>query len=197
MHRRRGEPAGWSLVELVMVIGVSLIVGGLAMAAFAPLSARARAIGAARYLAALLQRERIEAVRTGRIGGLRFEDDGTAIGFARVVDGNGNGLRSAEIASGVDPTRGPRMRLADAFAGVRFAIVADVPAIDGGGLTAGADPIRLGSPILAFAPAGSATSGTLYLASADGQQFGVRILGVTGRIRIFEFDRASRRWVTR
>jgi hypothetical protein len=168
------------------------------MAALAPLGARARAIGAARYLAALLQRERIDAVRTGRICGLRFDDDGSAIGFARVVDGNGNGLRSAEIARGVDPTRGPRTRLADAFAGVRFAIVEDVPSIDGGeGLAAGADPIRLGSSILAFAPGGSATSGTLYLASADGRQFGVRILGATGRVRIFEFDRAAARWVTR
>ncbi len=128
MHRRRGEQAGWSLVELLMVIGVSLVVGALALAAFAPLGASARAIGAARYLAALLQRERIEAVRTGRVCGLHFDDDGSAIGFARVVDGNGNGLRSAEIAGGIDPTRGPRVRLADAFAGVRFAIVDDVPA---------------------------------------------------------------------
>jgi hypothetical protein len=198
MHRRRGEQAGWSLVELVMVIGVSLVVGGMAMEAFAPLGARARGIGAARYLAALLHRERIEAVRTGRVCGLRFDDDGSAIGFTRVIDGNGNGLRTAEITGGVDPTRGPRARLADAFAGVRFAIVDDLPSIDGGaGLSAGADPIRLGSSLLAFAPAGSATSGTLYLASADGHQFGVRILGATGRVRIFELDRATRRWVAR
>ena len=81
-----------------MVIGVSLVVAALAMAAFGPLGARARAIGAARYLAALLRRERIEAVRTGRVCGLRFDDDGSAIGFARVVDGNGNGLRTSEIA---------------------------------------------------------------------------------------------------
>ena len=199
MRRRRGEPAGWSLVELVMVIGVSLVVGALALAAFAPLSAGARAVGAARYLAALLQRERIEAVRTGRVCGLRFDDDGSTVGFVRVADGNGNGLRSAEIAGGIDPVRGPRVRLADAFAGVRFAIVDDVPAVDGGPamLAAGTDPVRLGSSILAFAPTGSATSGTLYLASADGRQFAVRILGATGRVRTFEFDRATARWVPR
>jgi type II secretory pathway pseudopilin PulG len=198
MHRRRGEPAGWSLVELVMVIGVSLVVGALALAAFAPLGAGARAIGAARYLAALLQRERMEAVRTGRVSGLRFDDDGSAIGFTPVADGNGNGLRSAEIADGTDLLRGPRVRLADTFAGVRFAIVDAVPAIDGGpGLAAGADPVRLGSSILAFAPTGSATSGTLYLASADARQFAVRILGATGRVRVFEFDRATARWVPR
>jgi hypothetical protein len=94
--------------------------------------------------------------------------------------------------------RGPRVRLADAFGGAHFAIVADVPSIDGGpGLAAGADPVRLGSPILAFAPTGSATSGTLYLASADRQQFAVRVLGATGRVRIFEFERATARWVPR
>ena len=198
MHRRQGEPAGWSLVELLMVIGVSLVVGALAMAAFAPLGAGARAIGAARYFAALLQRERSEAVRTGRVCGLRFDDDGSAIGFTRVADGNGNGLRSTEIAAGVDPVRGVRVRLADAFAGVRSAIVDAVPSIDGGpGLAAGADPVRIGSSILAFAPTGSATSGTLYLASADRRQFAVRILGATGRVRVFEFDRPTARWVAR
>jgi type II secretory pathway pseudopilin PulG len=198
MDRRQGEPAGWSLVELVMVLGVSLVVGAIASAAFAPIGAGARATGAARYLAAVLQRERIEAVRTGRVCGLRFDDDGSAIGFTRVADGNGNGLRSAEISNGVDPARGPRVRLADAFAGVRFAIVDAVPAIDGGpALAADADPVRLGSSILAFTPTGSATSGTLYLASADRRQFAVRILGATGRVRIFEFDRATARWVTR
>ena len=198
MHRRRGEQAGWSLVELLMVIGVSLVVGALAMAAFAPLGARARALGAARYLAALLQRERIEAVRTGRVCGWRFDDDGTGIGFVRVADGNGNGLRSAEIADGIDLVRGPRVRVADAFAGVRFVIADTVPSIDGGpGLAAGADPVRIGSTILAFAPTGSATSGTLYVASADSQQFAIRILGATGRVRIFEFDRATTRWVPR
>jgi hypothetical protein len=185
-------------VELVMVIGVSLVVGALATAAFAPLAANARALGAARALAALLRRERIEAVRTGRVCGLHFDDPGADIGFGRVTDGNGNGLRVAEITDGTDPARGPRRRLADDFAGVRFAIVEDVPGIDGGaGLPAGADPVRLGSSILAFSPTGSATSGTIYLASADRRQFAVRILGATGRVRILELDRGTARWVVR
>ena len=198
MRHRQGGQAGWSLVELLMVIGVSLVVGSLALAALAPLGAGARAVGAARAVAALLQRERIEAVRTGRVCGLRFDDDGSTIGFARVEDGNGNGLRAAEIADGTDPIRGPRRRLADDFAGVRFAIVDDLPGIDGGpGLAQGSDPVRLGGSILAFSPAGSATSGTLYLASEDRRQFAIRILGATARVRIFAFDRAAGRWVPR
>ena len=160
MHHRRGEQAGWSLVELVMVIGVSLVVGAIASAALAPLGSSARAIGAARSLAAQLQRERIEAVRTGRMCGLRFDDDGSTIGFTRVADGNGNGLRSGEIADGTDPVRAPRARLSDAFAGVRFAIVANVPSIDGGAGLAEGRPVRLGSQYGVRA-GGSETSGTL------------------------------------
>jgi type II secretory pathway pseudopilin PulG len=200
MHRRRGGQAGWSLVELVMVIGVSLVVGAVATAALAPLGATARGLGAARGFAALVQRERLEAVRTGRVCGLRFDDDGSAIGFVRVADGNGNGLRSAEIADGTDLIRGPRRRIADDFAGVRFGIVEDVPAIDGGpGLAAGADPVRIGGSILAFSPSGSATSGTLYLylSGADRGQFAVRILGATGRVRVYQYDGATARWVPR
>jgi type II secretory pathway pseudopilin PulG len=198
MRQRRGGPAGWSLVELVMVIGVSLVAGAIAAAAFAPLGDAARALGAARALAGPIQRERLEAARTGRVCGFHFDADGSGIGFTRVTDGNGNGLRSAEIADGVDPVRGPRQRLSDTFAGVRLAIVDTLPSIDGGpDLVAGADPIRLGSSILALSPAGSATSGTVYLASADGRQFAVRVLGATGRVRIYEFHRATERWVAR
>lgn len=198
MRHRRTHQAGWSLVELVMAIGVSLVAGSLALVAFAPLGAGARALGAARALAALLQRERLEALRTGRVSGFRFDDDGASIGFWRVADGNGNGLRVADIAVGTDPVRGPRRRLADDFAGVRFAIVDDLPAIDGGpSLAEGSDPVRLGGSILAFSPTGSATSGTLYLASEDGRQFAIRILGATGRIRLFELGRATGRWQPR
>jgi hypothetical protein len=198
MRHRQGGPAGWSLVELVMVIGVSLVVGAIASAAFAPLGAAARAVGAARAFAAMVQRERLEAVRTGRACGFHFDDDGSAVGFTRVADGNGNGLRSAEVADGTDPVRGPRTRLSDTFAGVRFAIVDTLPSIDGGpDLAEGTDPVRLGSSLLALSPTGSATSGTVYVASADRRQFAVRILGATGRVRIFEFDRATLRWVPR
>jgi type II secretory pathway pseudopilin PulG len=198
MRRERGEPAGWSLVELIVAIGVSLVVGGLAVAAFAPLITGARALGAARHLAATLQMTRLEAVRTRRSCGLRFRTDAGVVVFEPVADGNGNGLRSAEIDDGTDPSRGPRVRIGDAFAGARFAIVTAVPGLDGGpALPAGADPIRLGSSILAFAPTGGATSGTLYLAGPEQRQLAVRILGATGRVRVFELDRAGNRWVPR
>jgi type II secretory pathway pseudopilin PulG len=202
MHRRRHAwpraSGGWTLTELVVAIGVSLVVAGLALAAFAPLTTAARATGAARHLAASLQQARLDAVRTRRACGFRFRSENGGIVFEAVADGNGNGLRGAELDDGTDVVRGPSVRLADAFAGARFAILTDVPAIDGGpGLAAGSDPIRIGSSILAFAPTGTATSGTLYIAGGDERQLAVRILGPTGRVRVFAFDRAAGRWVPR
>jgi hypothetical protein len=196
MRDVRTRMAGWSIVELVLAIGVSLVLLGVAASALAPMAAHARAAGAARFVAATLRHERLEAVAGGRSTGIRFERAGAEVVMQAVADGNGNGLRSAEIDAGVDRRRGARHRLRDRFAGARFAIATDVPAIDGGaGLAAGADPIRLGSTLLTFAPTGSATSGTLYIASGDDRMFAVRVLGATGRVRVFELDRASGRWV--
>jgi hypothetical protein len=159
----------------------------------------ARAVGAARHLAATVQRARLEAVRAGCVSGLRFRDDGRGeIVFEPVADGNGNGLRVADLDAGIDRVRGAAVRVIDAFAGVRFAVVDATPGIDGGpALLAGSDPIRLGGALLACSPTGGCTSGTLYLASADRRQFAVRILGATGRVRVYEFERATGRWVTR
>jgi type II secretory pathway pseudopilin PulG len=193
-----GSSSGWSLVELLIVLGASLVIAAWALAGLGAMAADARATGAARHLVARLRQDRLEAVRTGRSCGLRFRDYAGSVIFDAVADGNGNGLRAAEIDSGVDATRGAPVRLADAFAGARFAIVDAIPSIDGGpGLPAGADPIRLGSTVLAFSPSGGSTSGTLYLASADRRQFAIRILGATGRIRLYELDRSAGRWQLR
>ena len=197
-QRGHGLASGWSLVELLIVLGASRVIAAWALAGLSAMAADARATGAARHLVARLRQERLEAVRTGRTCGLRFRDSGGDVVFDVVADGNGNGLRAAEIDAGVDVARGAPVRLADAFAGARFAIVDAVPSIDGGpGLAAGADPIRLGSTVLAFSSSGGSTSGTLYLASADRRQFAVRILGATGRIRLYELDRPRGLWLSR
>jgi len=58
------------------------------------------------------------------------------------------------------------------------------------------DGVRIGSArILSLNPNGSATPGTLYIVSAHGAQYAVRVLGATGRTRVLKFDRVSNRWV--
>lgn len=191
---------GGSVIEVVTVTAIVVIAGGVALAGFAALREHARTAGAARYLAATMARLRLDAVRTGTASGLWMERTGGDYLLRTVRDGNGNGVRLDELARGVDLPDGPPQRLSDRFPGATLAIIVAAPPLDAGGapLGVGDDPVRLGgSDLLAFSPAGTGTSGTVYVAGPGGRQFAVRIFGPTGRLRIFEYLPGTRTWATR
>ena len=112
------------------------------------------------------------------------------------VDGNGNGIRSAEITAGVDrPLENPR-QLSDDFANVRFGLEIGRPDVDGV-RNASADGVRIGSSrILTVSPDGTATSGTLYVLGRRAQ-YAVRVLGATGRTRVLKYDTGAGAWISR
>ncbi len=158
-----------------------------------------RGVAAARHLAALAQSARVRAVMQSVHVGLRFEPEGDRYRYALYADGNGNGLRARDIRSGVDAPLGAFERIGDRFPGVAIGIAEQAPGISNRDvLPAGADPIRFGaSDTLTFSPLGTATSGTVYLHHRSGRQFAVRVLGATGRTRIFELRKATASWVLR
>jgi len=56
------------------------------------------------------------------------------------------------------------------------------------------DPVRFGqSDIASFSASGTCTAGTLYLRSADGVQYAVRISS-TGRTRTLRYQPQPRKW---
>jgi hypothetical protein len=153
-----------------------------------------RTRAAARYLSALIVDARFRAIRSWNTTGLRFEPASPDYRYTSVEDGNGNGLRTAEIQRGVDRTLGEAERLDGHFAGVAFGILDNVPDADGQPAN-GSDGVRLGtSKILSLNGDGTATSGTLYLHGRQRTQYAVRVLGVTGRVRVLRFDFVSGRW---
>jgi hypothetical protein len=91
-----------------------------------------------------------------------------------------------EIDSGVDrPIQSP-VRLEQLFPGV----IVGVPS------ESSESAVQLGgTEILSFTPAGSATSGSVYLLGRDGSRWAVRVLGVTGRVRLQRFDPLTASWV--
>lgn len=191
---------GFSVIEVTMVLAVVVVLGSLAVGSLLALRAEARAVGAARYLAARVSEERAAALRRGVAGGLFFTRSGGRYVFQHVLDGNGNGLRSEEVASGVDRLVDGPLALDHLFPGVDFSVRRPVPAVDGEGpgFPEGADPIRIGGTrFLSFGASGTGTSGTLYLGTAAGRQLAVRVFGTTGRVRVFEFIPAQGRWVAR
>ena len=176
--------AGFTLLEVIFVMAVTVILAGMAVPETMAAVDRSRAWAATRYLASRMALARMQAVGRSATVGLRFADE-EGFGFDTFVDGNRNGVRTGEIASGVDRPLDPLTRLSDLFPGVVIGLSED----DEG------DPVRTGSSsLMSFTPVGTATSGTIYIRGRDGSRFAVRVLGATGRTRVLRYVARTRDW---
>jgi len=149
---------------------------------------------AANVMAARFRLARLEAVSQSRSIGLVFDQVGGRWTFRVCRDGNGNGLRRAEIASGTDGcVEGPH-DFEDMFPGVQIAV--DATLRGPGGEPPSPDPVRFGASNLAsFSGLGSCTAGTLFMRSPMGAQYAVRVAGATGRTRVLRYAPSTRSWV--
>jgi len=148
---------------------------------------RARGSAAARHLAGRMALARTQAISRSRIMALYFEQGARGVQVSVVQDGNRNGVLAREIAAEIDRTIEPAVPLSDLFPGVEIAVGPSTPATQAVQLS--------GTNILSFTPDGTATSGSVYVLGADGTQWVVRVLGVTGRVRVLRFVPATGAWV--
>ena len=185
-----------TLAELATVLGVLGTVAATTVPQMLAGLDDSRVAGAARYMSARLADSRTDAISRARDVAIRFTQTNGAYSFTVYVDGNRNGVLAHDIQRGIDrAVRGPE-RLSDNFRNVEFGVQPGTPAIDPGGDPPGDDPIRLGtSNSVTFNPLGGATSGTIYLTGNGGAQYAVRIFGVTGKIRVYRFNRATGKWL--
>jgi prepilin-type N-terminal cleavage/methylation domain-containing protein len=193
---KRFGQRGLTLIELLFVTAVMAILAGMTVPVANVALDDLHTAAAARYVAGLVLSGRMDALKRARCVGLRFEASGSDYAFGAFLDGNGNGLRTADIRSGIDTRLGPEQRLADRFPGVRFGLQPGAPDADGvrGGST---DGVRIGpSGILTTGPDGTATSGTLYLQGRRAQ-YAVRILGATARTRVLKLEPGAGTWTSR
>jgi hypothetical protein len=189
---------GYSLAEVVVVCGLAATLTAIAVPPVLEAQEGIKAAGAARYVAGRLQFARMEALKRSSYAALRVTQVNGDYQLRCYLDGNGNGVRTAEIASGTDLAISSPERLADQFAGVAFGIADNVAPIDAGDAPLGTDPIRVGaSGMVSFSPVGGASPGTLYVRSGARHQFAVRITSATGRIRVLEYDFGRRLWRSR
>jgi prepilin-type N-terminal cleavage/methylation domain-containing protein len=204
MRRYRGLPwarqaldscRGVTLIELMFTAAIASTIVAMAI----PIGLRVlddyRTHSAARYLAQHVARARMEAIKRSTFVGLRFEAGPDDYTFTCVEDGNSNGVRSVDIARGVDRPLTQPEQLAEKFPGVAFGILAGVPDADGQAAVT-PDGVRVGSSrILSMNPNGSSSSGTLYVHGRQRTQYAVRILGATGRVRTIRYVEPSGRWI--
>ena len=186
---------GYSLAELTIVTALVATMAAFATPRMLAAADEFSALGAARYVAALLQQTRMAAITRRADMAVRFTSVGAVYGYAQYVDGNNNGIRSRDIASGIDREVRGVEHLGDQFPGVEFGTLPNLPAVDSSTVAPGSDPIRLGSGNMAsFGASGTGSSGSLYLRSRRGSQYVIRIFGETGRTRILKFDPGTRQW---
>jgi type II secretory pathway pseudopilin PulG len=192
-HPRRPTDSGASLVEAVVGMCIAAILASLAAPVTASALDEGRARHAASFLAARLREARQQAVTRSRATGLVFDAVGDRWIFRVCTDGNGDGLRRADLRAGIDGCAGASDDLAVLFPGVTVAVDGTIRGPDDDPPTS--DPVRLGSSdIASFSPAGGCTSGSIFLRSSKGAQYAVRIAGITGRMRVLRYDTGIREW---
>jgi type II secretory pathway pseudopilin PulG len=196
--RRHDRQRGASLIEVVLVLGLVALAAAVGGTRLVEATDRIGGDVAARSVAARLRQARVLAVRRGAAVAVRFVTTPRGYAWQLVVDGNGNGVRTVDIASGADPALEPLRWVVDDHPGLAFGVPRSLPPIDGGdAVPAGADPIAMGAAdLVVFSPVGTASTGTLYFHTAGGTQYATRVLGTTGRVRTLRLD-AHAGWMER
>ena len=188
--RRLESVSGWTLIELLFVTTAFAVTAGMSVPVLTAGLDRSRTAAAARYLASRFALARMEAVKRSASVAIRFEDESGAYEFRVYVDGNRNGVRARDIERQVDRPLGRSERLGDNFPGVTFGLLPDI------GVTG--DPVQIGaSSLMTFTSSGTATSGTVYIRGRGPFQYAVRVLGVTGRTRVLQYELETGRWLDR
>jgi type II secretory pathway pseudopilin PulG len=187
---------GISLIELLLVLALLATVSGIAIPSVTYAARHARLRGAAFHLASQVTQLRLQAIRRSVSVALRFSTGARGYGYQAFMDGDGDGVQTADILAGQDQGFGSSTEIQDDFPGVWFGFLPGCPLVDGGRVPAGADPVRIGTAhLLVMTPAGTATSGTLYLRSDVDMAYAVVVLGATGRTRLLACRARAGAWV--
>ena len=176
---------GFSMFELLVVLFIVGVMAAVSIPHLKAYAVEAHLLGAGRVFAGEFRKARSIAVRSNVNTAIRFESRNGVDFYSTYQDGNGNGVRSADIASGVDPRIAGPLRLDAGAHDVRVGINPGVPAPPPEtGMLDPTDPIRFGpSNMLSFTPLGTATPGTFYLAG-ETLQAGVRVTAASSRVRL-------------
>ena len=196
LYRRRGN-AGISLVELLLGLAISATLLTVIVPGVFHLRAAIAVRSAAGQVQSAFYRARSVAITRGALVGVKFRRNGLRHEWALYADGNGNGVRNAEITSGVDRPLGifyPWDRN-DVMPGILTTAPVPDPGSPGSYLDRLDDPIRFNnSDICSFSPVGESTPGSVYLWDGHDRMGVVRVFGRSAKIRTLYHRRGEPGW---
>jgi len=178
---------GFSLLELLVVLAIIAVTVSVVTPNLIEIRRGSEVRLGATELRNVFQFARAEAITRGSEIGVKFVQRNGIWSYGFYQDGDGDGIRNADITSGVDrriasPPSVPE-RLSVAFIGLPSVPIYVPDSSDT--LSPGDVPVRFGTSfICSFSPLGSATSGSIYITDGLKSAAAVRVLGSTGRIRV-------------
>ncbi|HEX4823228.1 MAG TPA: hypothetical protein VFV19_02840 [Candidatus Polarisedimenticolaceae bacterium] len=199
MNRAVTAERGTSLVEMLAVLAIAAIALAVTLPAAAQLRDAGRAAAGARAMATLFSSQRWKSTTSGTTTGFQFRKQGADWTWREVRDGNGNGLRTAEITRGVDAVVSGDQSLSARVDHVTLGFppggsFPEAPP-GTGRVQTGDDPVRFGvSDLVSFSPLGASSSGTLYVTDGHEGLYAVVLFGPTTRLRVWRWNPRERRW---
>ncbi len=193
------DQSGNILIEIIVCLAIAAIIISASLPHMSRMAAKGKVRSATRCITALYRQARWEAVAKGRSVGIEFRRENEIYVFRKYEDGNGNGIRRADIASGVDILSEGPQQLKNRFGNIDFSILQGQPIRKippgSGSIESIDDPIKLGiSNIASFSPRGDSSSGTVYISDGKQTMMAVVLFGPTVRIRVWEYVFEENKW---
>jgi prepilin-type N-terminal cleavage/methylation domain-containing protein len=190
---------GFQLVELVVVLALISMAALIVVPPLLSMSARLRTEMAAHELMSALYQTRSLAQRQSAYVGIKFYPAAGRVTYACYRDGDGDGVLTADITAGIDPQVVPLRTMVHLGGRTGFGFPPGRPPRDPGDpahrLDRLEDPIRFNdSDIASYGPLGTSTPGSLYVTDGRGELFVVRVLGMTGKVRVMRWDAKTDAW---
>lgn len=180
---------GYSLIELLVVIAAIGMIVAVTLPSLGEMNRRRELRAATAELRSIFREVRSRAISSGHNAAVKFSLADGEWQYAIFEDGDGDGVRNADIASGTDPLVVPFRRVFGTQGHVRIGLPpVAVRDPDLGIVRPGDSPVRFNrSTLCSFSPMGGGTSGSIYL--TEGTRAAVlRMYGPTARLRLMLLD---------
>jgi len=187
---------GLTLLEILIVVAIIGVIAVCVAPAFANYRRRVSMNAQAADLRGIFRAVRSRAITRSRHAGVKFTRAGNIWMYSLYDDGDGDGIRSDDIASGVDRRyAGPSVLTAQYNIASISVLSTTIRDPDGDLLPPTASAVQFNrSTLCSFAPTGAGTPGTVYITDGAGQICALRVYGASGRVRLLRYDPARRRW---
>jgi len=182
----------------MIVVAIVGMIGAICFPKMMTLQRRAATRAAAGELRSMFHSLRLRAIARANNAGVKFTkgSDGVWM-YALYDDGDRDGVRNDDIASGVDRSYQAARHVMAAVEKRAFIGLPPFKLVDPDGdpLPPAKQPVNFNnSTICSFSPVGESTPGTVYVTDGIDDVYAVRVYGMTGRIRILRWSAAKQKW---